>query len=159
MRPNENKMSDGGRDRASLGVKVWKSFQKWSVRRSAVRSIAWLGLSCHSPQMCDQESDRGIHNWRSKPSGYADIRRHRHIGRKLHTRDEAIQRHARESSRERPDGSAHGWSNEPVDESDKRERPREREAIEEWEQREWAEGIRMGTTRSREMIPREAEKH
>src|SRR5438067_11336778 len=44
MRPNENKMSDDGRDRASLGVKVWKSSQKWSVRRSAVRSIAWLGL-------------------------------------------------------------------------------------------------------------------
>jgi len=43
-RPNENKMSDGGRGRASLGVKVWKSSQKWSVRRSAVRSIAWLGL-------------------------------------------------------------------------------------------------------------------
>ena len=43
--PNENKMSDGGRGRASLGVKVWKSSQKWSVRRSAVRSIvAWLGL-------------------------------------------------------------------------------------------------------------------
>src|SRR6266513_1603768 len=44
LRPNENKMSDGGRGRASLGVKVWKSSQKWSVRRSAVRSIAWLGL-------------------------------------------------------------------------------------------------------------------
>src|SRR5438552_18968008 len=43
-RPNENKMSDGGRERTSLGVEVWKSSQKWSVRRSAVRSIAWLGL-------------------------------------------------------------------------------------------------------------------
>ena len=42
--PNENKMSDGGRDRASLGVEMWKSSQKWSVQRSAVRSIAWLGL-------------------------------------------------------------------------------------------------------------------
>src|ERR1043166_9371442 len=42
---NENKMSDGGRDRASLGVKVWKSSQKWSVRRSAVRSIVCLGPS------------------------------------------------------------------------------------------------------------------
>jgi hypothetical protein len=39
---NENKMSDGGRGRASVGVEVWKSSQKWSVRRSAVRSIAWL---------------------------------------------------------------------------------------------------------------------
>jgi hypothetical protein len=35
-------MSDGGRGRASLGVKVWKSSQKWSVQRSAVRSIVWL---------------------------------------------------------------------------------------------------------------------
>jgi hypothetical protein len=42
--PNENKMSDGGRGRALLGAKVRKSSQKWSVRRSAVRSIAWLGL-------------------------------------------------------------------------------------------------------------------
>ena len=39
---NENKISDGGRERASLGVGVWKSSQKWNVQRSAVRSIAWL---------------------------------------------------------------------------------------------------------------------
>ena len=38
-------MSDGGRERASLGMEVWKSSQKWSARRSAVRSIAWLGLA------------------------------------------------------------------------------------------------------------------
>ena len=43
-RPNENKVSDGGRHRASLGVKRWKSSQKWSVQRSVVRSVAWLGL-------------------------------------------------------------------------------------------------------------------
>jgi hypothetical protein len=36
-------MSDGGRDRGSLGVKVCKSSQKQSVRRSAVRSIVRLG--------------------------------------------------------------------------------------------------------------------
>src|SRR5205823_5869080 len=41
----ENKMSDGGRGRASLGVKVWKSSQSWNVQRSDVRSIAWLGAS------------------------------------------------------------------------------------------------------------------
>ena len=41
-RSNENKMSDGGRNRAPLGLKVWKSSQKWGIRRSAVRSIAWL---------------------------------------------------------------------------------------------------------------------
>ena len=35
-------MSDGGRGRVSLGLGVWKSFQKWSAQRSAVRSIAWL---------------------------------------------------------------------------------------------------------------------
>jgi hypothetical protein len=38
--PNETKMSDGGRGRALIGVKVWKLSQKWSVQRSAVRSIA-----------------------------------------------------------------------------------------------------------------------
>jgi hypothetical protein len=37
-------MSEGGRGRVSLGVGVWKSSQKWSVQRSAVRSIAWLNL-------------------------------------------------------------------------------------------------------------------
>jgi hypothetical protein len=41
--PNENKMSDGGRGRVSIGVEVWNSSQKWSARRSAVRSIVWLG--------------------------------------------------------------------------------------------------------------------
>jgi hypothetical protein len=41
-------MSDGGRERASLGMKIWKSFQKWGVQRSAVRSIAWLGLVAHA---------------------------------------------------------------------------------------------------------------
>jgi hypothetical protein len=42
MRPNENKMSDGGRGRASLEVEVWKSSQNVDAKRSAVRSIAWL---------------------------------------------------------------------------------------------------------------------
>jgi hypothetical protein len=37
-------MSDGGRDRASLGIEVWKSFQNVDAERSAVRSIAWLGV-------------------------------------------------------------------------------------------------------------------
>src|ERR1700732_3470958 len=30
--PNENKMSDGGRERASIGVEAWKSSQKRSVQ-------------------------------------------------------------------------------------------------------------------------------
>src|SRR5207237_5687418 len=42
--PNENKMSDGGRGRVSVGVEVWKSSQMLGAQRSAVRSIAWLGL-------------------------------------------------------------------------------------------------------------------
>src|SRR5262249_61960986 len=37
-------MSDGGRGRRSLGMEVWESSQKWSARRSVVRSIAWLGV-------------------------------------------------------------------------------------------------------------------
>jgi hypothetical protein len=55
-------MSDGGRERASLGVEVWKSSQKWSAQRSAVRSIAWLGdfmefivgsdIACAPPLLC-----------------------------------------------------------------------------------------------------------
>jgi hypothetical protein len=39
-------MSDGGRGRASVEVVVWKSSQKRSVQRSAVRSIAWLDARC-----------------------------------------------------------------------------------------------------------------
>jgi hypothetical protein len=49
---NENKMSDGGRERASVGVGMWKSSQKWSVQRSAVRSIAWLDCLRMAPP-CD----------------------------------------------------------------------------------------------------------
>ena len=37
-------MSDGGLDRALRGVEVWKSPQKLSVQRSAVRSIVWLDV-------------------------------------------------------------------------------------------------------------------
>ena len=46
MRPNEKEMSAGGQGSASLGGEMWKSSQKWSVRRSAVRSIAWLDVLC-----------------------------------------------------------------------------------------------------------------
>ena len=46
--PNENKMSDGGRGRASLGVEMWKSSQSVDAQRSVVRSIAWLDLRVHS---------------------------------------------------------------------------------------------------------------
>src|SRR5947209_19893885 len=55
-------MSDGGRGRASLGVKVWKSSQKWNAQRSGVRSIAWLdawrGIVSALEEPCDQDSDR-----------------------------------------------------------------------------------------------------
>ena len=65
---NETKMSDGGRGRrASLEVKVWNSSQKWSVQRSAVRSIAWLGFGGQlrdrvAPVGLDRLSVRLIHN-------------------------------------------------------------------------------------------------
>ena len=42
-------MSDGGLERASLGVEVRKSSQKWSAQRSAVRSIAWLDVFISAP--------------------------------------------------------------------------------------------------------------
>src|SRR5215813_8685774 len=72
-------MSDGGRDRASLGVEVWKSSQKWTVQRSAVRSIAWLGVG-GSTNHVDHElwvrqhrdvttldlTNRGAHSFRDK---------------------------------------------------------------------------------------------
>lgn len=40
-------MSGGGRERASIGVGVWKSSQKWRVQRSGVCSIAGLDLVEH----------------------------------------------------------------------------------------------------------------
>src|SRR5262245_10184864 len=53
-------MSDGGRNRASLGVEVRKSSQKWSVLRSAVRSIAWLG-ACGLADHVEHEVGLGKH--------------------------------------------------------------------------------------------------
>src|SRR5689334_21530569 len=41
---NENKMSDGGRERSSLGVEVWKSSYERDAERSDVRSIAWFDV-------------------------------------------------------------------------------------------------------------------
>ena len=64
-RSNENKMSDGGRERASLALKGWKSSQKWSVQRSAVRSIAWLGVGVASGLAWNENSEderRGVTN-------------------------------------------------------------------------------------------------
>ena len=45
-RPNENKMSDDGRGRASLGVEVWRSSQRLTVRRPFAPSSA--GKTSHS---------------------------------------------------------------------------------------------------------------
>ena len=53
-------MSDGGRERAPLGMEVWKSSQKWSAQRSAVRSIAWLGVMV--------ELARGEHPAKNSPA-------------------------------------------------------------------------------------------
>jgi len=58
-------MSDGGRNRASLGVGVWKASQKWSVQRSAVRSIAWLGVAdsqtkCNTDDVWREGKKKGL---------------------------------------------------------------------------------------------------
>jgi hypothetical protein len=60
---NEKKMSDGGRERASVGVEVWKSSQKWSVQRSVVRSIAWLDVLASLTQRIPspRRSTGGLH--------------------------------------------------------------------------------------------------
>src|SRR5947207_7725432 len=50
-------MSDGGRDRASLGVEVWKSSKKWSAQRSGVRSIAWSERSEEHTSELQSHSD------------------------------------------------------------------------------------------------------
>ena len=57
MRSNENKMSDGGPGRVSLGVNVWKSSQNVDAERSAVRSIAWLGVGVASGKAWNENSE------------------------------------------------------------------------------------------------------
>lgn len=53
-------MSDGGRGRVSIAIEMLKSFQDWSARRSAVRSIAGLGPSdiLHKRGNIDELDDR-----------------------------------------------------------------------------------------------------
>ncbi len=63
-------MSDGGRGRAPLGVFAWKSSQKWSAQRSAVRSIAWLGG--WGEFMCDV-LNRFSDNEALEPDGRTDV--------------------------------------------------------------------------------------
>jgi hypothetical protein len=70
-----NKMSDGGRERALLGAKELKSSQKWSVQRSAVRSIAWLDevawltdLASHAQSGNDCEGDDNQPNHKKQRS-------------------------------------------------------------------------------------------
>src|SRR5665213_3114433 len=65
MRPNENKVSHHWRERASLGVEGWKSSQRWSVRRSAVRSIAWLPVAdsqtkCNTDDVWRERKKKGL---------------------------------------------------------------------------------------------------
>jgi hypothetical protein len=79
MPSNENKMSDGGRERASLGVEVWKSFQIWSAQRSAVRFIGWLdgwcpcgnlGTQSESPGHPHQKIQHTLSEGRGEPAEY-----------------------------------------------------------------------------------------
>src|SRR5262245_23741289 len=80
-------MSDDRRRRASLGVKVWKSSQKWSVQRSAVRSIAWLGVCGHTDHV-DHELWMGKH-WNMATvdfvNGRAHTFRHKALQLRLHS--------------------------------------------------------------------------
>src|SRR5438132_970041 len=68
-RSNENKMSDGGRGRASLGVEIWWSSQKWGAQRSAVRSIAWLGRLIMGTLRLQNENPA----YRVDQAGHADL--------------------------------------------------------------------------------------
>ena len=56
----ENKMSDGGRGRASLATEVWKSSQMWNVRRSGVRSIAWLDGFIGASQLASNRKSKAL---------------------------------------------------------------------------------------------------
>ena len=47
-------MSDGGRQRVSLGVKVVEVISNVGAKRSAVRSIAWLDLGEHGVDVQDE---------------------------------------------------------------------------------------------------------
>ena len=49
MPPNDNKMSDGYRERAPVEVGVLLSFENVIAQRVAVRSIARLGLMRQEP--------------------------------------------------------------------------------------------------------------
>ena len=52
-------MSDGGRDRESLGVKMRKSSQKWSAQRSDIRSIVRLSLLRRMVTRCENRIFEG----------------------------------------------------------------------------------------------------
>ena len=55
-------MSDGGRKRALLAVKVLKSSHKWSIQRSAVRCIASMRRrSSLGALSCDRGLGSGFH--------------------------------------------------------------------------------------------------
>src|SRR6266850_1348160 len=71
-------MSDGGRERALLGVGVWKSSQKWSVRRSAVRSIAWLDgadsqTKCNTDDVWREGKKKGLEGGEGWPEGGDEV--------------------------------------------------------------------------------------
>src|SRR5215212_3914770 len=58
-------MSDGGRERALVGVEVWKSSHNWDAQRSAVRSIAWLDLAdsqtkCNTDDVWREGKKKGL---------------------------------------------------------------------------------------------------
>src|ERR1051326_8625266 len=82
---NENKVSDGGRAGSSLGVELSKSSQKLSVQRSAVRSIAWLGLNGVTTRQSQTNKKNGTderQNTSSRSNKHVKRRQYAHRGRR-----------------------------------------------------------------------------
>jgi hypothetical protein len=59
-------MSDGGRERASLGVEVWKSSQSEGHSGPSFAPIAWLGLS-EDYNACREEAKRSCDEVHTDP--------------------------------------------------------------------------------------------
>src|SRR6202043_501998 len=74
MSSNENKMSDGGRERVPLGMELSKSSQNLIAQRSAVRSIAWLGLFDMTWRKDDEWFVSALVSW-PQPINEADLHR------------------------------------------------------------------------------------
>ena len=71
-------MSDGGRERASLGVGVWRSSQKVNAQRSVVRSIAWLDVAdsqtkCNTDDVWREGKKKSLEREEERPEGGDEV--------------------------------------------------------------------------------------